>query len=134
MKLLKKVSAVLVTGFGSVCVLAGIYAPFNPDISRQEKIEEATACLLIGVPLTGWGLWIWRGLARQRDKEVQDRLQSIFYRLIQQENGEITVLRFAMEAQLPGKEAKKYLDEKAKEFLANFDVTETGDISYRFDL
>mgnify|MGYP006275889711 CR=1 FL=1 len=54
--------------------------------------------------------------------------------MVQENNGKLTVLRFAMEAQLPGKEARQYLDEKAREFQASFDVTENGDVTYLFHL
>ena len=130
--LFKKVAATLLVGFGGLCIIAGVYAPFNSEITPQERREQAFSCLLLGVPLTGWGAWIFRGIARKTEKEAQLNLQSIFYRLIQQGNGQITVLRFAMEAQLPGKEAKQYLDEKAKEFQGTFEVTENGDVNYRF--
>lgn len=128
----KKVAATLLVGFGGICIIAGVYAPFNSEITQQERREQAIACLLVGVPLTGWGGWIFRGIAQQSKKETQLRLQSIFYRQIEQGKGQITVLRFAMEAQLPGKEAKHYLDEKAKEFQGSFEVTENGDVTYRF--
>lgn len=132
--LLKKVAATFLVGFGGICIVAGISAPFNSDISRQERTEQAVSCILVGIPLTGWGAWIFRGVAQQAKKQASDRLQSIFYRLLQQSNGRVTAMQFAMEAQLPGKEAKQYLDEKAKEFDATFDVTENGDITYRFHL
>jgi hypothetical protein len=132
--LLKKVAATFLVGFGGICIIAGIYAPFNSDISRQERTAQAVSCLLVGIPLTGWGALIFRGVGQQAKKQASDRLQSIFYRLIQQTNGQITVMHFAIEAQLPGKEAKQYLDQKAKEFQAAFEVTENGDVTYRFHL
>ncbi|WP_249070661.1 hypothetical protein [Argonema antarcticum] len=109
----------------------------NKDASPEDREEDANAALgglVLGIPAVAWGAWLARGLYRQGKQEKYDRLNSTFYRLIKESDGQFTVLRFAMEAQLPGKEAKKYLDEKAKEFQANFDVTETGDISYRFHL
>lgn len=134
MKFLKQVSASLAIGFGSICIIAAIYAPFNSDLTKREKIDQTWACLLVGVPVTGWGVWILRGLARKQQKEISDRLNTTFYKMVKENNGQLTVLRFAMEAQLPGKEARQYLDEKAREFQASFDVTENGDVTYRFYL
>lgn len=39
---------------------------------------------------------------------VSDRLQSVFYQLVQQENGYISILNFAMAAQIMPAEAKQY--------------------------
>lgn len=61
-----------------------------------------------------------------------DRLHSIFFRLIQAGNGYITVFHFEMEAQLTTTAAKQYLDEKAKEFDATFDISDEGVISCCF--
>jgi hypothetical protein len=44
------------------------------------------------------------------------------------------LLSFAMQSQLPATEAKEYLDQKAKEFNANFQVNEAGGVSYHFDV
>lgn len=43
-------------------------------------------------------------------------------------------MQFAMAANLTGDAAKRYLDERAKEFEANFEVDEQGGIFYRFPL
>lgn len=67
-------------------------------------------------------------------KQTKDEIQETFYRVLRANNGNITVMRLAMDAGLSGKEAQAYLDEKAKEFNANYDVNEKGDIVYRFPL
>lgn len=66
-------------------------------------------------------------------QQESDRLNSILFRLIEQENGAITILNFAMEAKISGEKAKQFLDEKAKEFNARFEVSQQGNISYQFD-
>ena len=57
---------------------------------------------------------------------------NLFFRLVKEGEGRITLMRFAMEAQLSGEEAKQFLAQKVKEFDGNFDVSEQGDIAYRF--
>jgi hypothetical protein len=67
-------------------------------------------------------------------QQKNQHLRSQFYQILQTNNGRITLLGFAMQSQLPAAEAKEYLDQKAKEFNANFQVNEEGGVSYHFDL
>lgn len=139
MKLIKKLSAGLLLTFGGLVLLVPliVFTMPNQDASPEDKQEDRDAALgglALGLPAVALGGWLARGLQKQHSKETRDRLQSIFYQLIQDGDGTITTLRFAAEAQLSGKEAKQYLDEKAKEFDANFDVNSEGGISYRFNL
>lgn len=59
-------------------------------------------------------------------------LKTIFYNLIRQNQGKIALMDLAMAANVTGKEAKQFLDERAREFDAHFDVTDEGDIIYVF--
>jgi H+/gluconate symporter-like permease len=97
--------------------------------------------LIFGVPTSVLGIWMALELARQSRQEKKliqeqksDRLQSVFYRLVQENRGRVTVLNFAMQSQLPAARAKQYLDEQAKLFNANFKVNEDGGVSYHFDV
>jgi hypothetical protein len=54
--------------------------------------------------------------------------------MIQENNGRITLLGFAMQSQLPASVAKQYLDDQAKLFNANFQISEEGGISYHFEV
>ena len=115
------------------------------DFVNQDVIYglDSTALygLIFGVPTSVLGIWMALGLYRQSRQEkkliqaqMSDRLQSIFYRLIQENRGRVTVLNFAMQSQLPAATAKQYLDEQAKVFNANFKVNEEGGVSYHFDV
>lgn len=97
--------------------------------------------LIFGVPTLVLGGWLTMSLyrrGRQEKKalkqEMSDRLQSTFYQMIEENNGRITLLSFAMQSDLPAKAARQYLDEKAREFNANFKVNEDGAVSYHFDV
>ncbi|MFN6572247.1 hypothetical protein [Dendronalium sp. ChiSLP03b] len=101
----------------------------------------ATQGLIFGVPTMVLGGWLSVALYRQGKREekaiqqqVSDRLQSLFYQMLQENHGRVTVLSFAMHSQLPAVIARQYLDEKAKEFNANFQVNEEGAVSYHFDI
>lgn len=97
-------------------------------------MSPALAYILFGTPFVGAGGWLIRGLKKQHRKETQEYLHAIFYRLLQKTNGNITVFRFAMEAKLSAEAAQQYLDEKAKEFDADFSVDEEGGIFYCFPM
>ncbi|BAY21629.1 hypothetical protein NIES2100_13850 [Calothrix sp. NIES-2100] len=97
--------------------------------------------LIFGVPTLILGGWLSLGLyyqSRQEKKalnqQMNDRLQSIFYQMLQENKGRMTLVGFAIKSELPAIAAREYLDEKAKEFNANFKVTEDGAISYHFEL
>jgi hypothetical protein len=86
--------------------------------------------LRVVVPiLVGW--WLWRRF-RSRQQGQQEALNAIFYQLIQEHQGRITVLDFAMSTKLPAIAAREFLDARAKEFSAHFEVTEQGDTFYVF--
>ncbi len=95
---------------------------------------DAIGGFVLGFPAAAWGGWLALSLKRKNQNEGYDRLHSTFYRLLKQGNGQITVMRFAMEAQLSATAAQQYLDEKAKEFDADFGVNEEGGIFYYFIL
>jgi hypothetical protein len=103
------------------------------DKSIEKKQSTALGGLMFGIPSLFLGGWLVLGLYGQGKKEERDRLDSTFYRLLKQGNGDITVLLLAMETQLPAAVAKQYLDQKAKEFDATFEVTDNGGIYYHFN-
>lgn len=108
---------------------------------NQYEDNGAVGGLICGIPSTLIGGWLALDLYRQSRQEKRaihqqksDRLQSLFYQMLQENRGRVTVLGFAMQSQLPATDARKYLDEKAKEFNANFKVNEEGAVSYHFDI
>ncbi|HYW22507.1 MAG TPA: hypothetical protein VE956_24995 [Nodularia sp. (in: cyanobacteria)] len=103
-------------------------------IIRQEAEDRLLAGMILGIPLTAGGGYMFWGLRRRDEKELSDRLDAIFYHLLQTNNGRITVLQMAMEAKLPGKQAKEYLNQKSAEFNAFFEPSEEGDITYLFSV
>ncbi|MHC5937599.1 hypothetical protein [Nostoc sp.] len=114
---------------------------FTAPNATYEDDNSAVGGLIFGVPTLTLGTWLALGLYRQSRQEkkalnqqVSDRLQSIFYEMLQENQGRVTVLGFAMQSQLPAANARQYLDEKAKEFNANFKVNEEGAVSYHFDV
>lgn len=84
----------------------------------------------IALPLLG-GWCLWNGYCKAQ-KQRQEWLDTTFYRLLQAYSGRVTVLDFAMTAGLPAPQARQYLDSRAKEFAAHFEVTEQGNVIYCF--
>lgn len=114
---------------------------FTPQNLRYETDYNAVGYFIFGVPTLTLGGWLALGLYRDSKEEkkalnqqTSDRLQSVFYNMLTEYNGRITVLGFAMQSQLPAATARQYLDEKADEFHANFKISDDGAISYHFDV
>ncbi len=73
-----------------------------------EDDNTAVGGLVFGVPTLILGGWLALGLYSQsrQDKKVlnqqmNDRLQSVFYEMLEENNGRMTLLGFAMQSQLP---------------------------------
>lgn len=88
--------------------------------------------LLVG-GLVSLGYSLWRRTDRTR-RQRQIALNQVFYTLLQAQQGRISVLDFAMQAQLSGPQARTYLDAQARAFSAQFEPTPQGDILYIFSL
>jgi len=86
---------------------------------------------LFAIAAMGGMGWAWRRYQRQQQNKLA-HLDTVFYRLIQENQGRVTALDLAMNAKLSGEQVQKYLDERAKEFAAEFEVTEQGGIIYYF--
>ncbi|MDJ0737640.1 MAG: hypothetical protein QNJ47_26895 [Nostocaceae cyanobacterium] len=110
------------------------YSQGDTQEEKQEALSSILGGLILGTPSFAGGMWLVRGLRQQHQKQISDRLDSAFYSLIEQQNGQISLLIFAKEAQISGEEAKRYLDTKAKEFNATFDLNPAGGIYYHFHL
>jgi hypothetical protein len=88
------------------------------------------APLLFGLPvLLGW--WVWRQQQRL-EQQQQETLKTAFYELLQEQTGRLMLLDLAMRAKVPASDAQAYLDARATEFAAQFEVSDAGDICYVF--
>ena len=140
MKTVKKFCAGFMVSVGVLFLMVSVGTLFElnaENITPEQKQEAEDAFLgglFLGVPFTaGGGSMLW-GMRRKNQKELSDRLDSIFYEILQANHGKITVLQLAMAAKLPGKQAKEYLNQKSQEFNASFEPSEQGDIIYLFNI
>ncbi|GAX41056.1 hypothetical protein NIES4075_20240 [Tolypothrix sp. NIES-4075] len=140
MKFLTKVTAGFLLMSGFICLMMSASAlsqladKDQSTLEQQDATDTFFAGIALGVPLAAGGGYMLWGLRRRNQKLLRDRLDSTFYQMLKADNGRITVLQLAMEAQLSGEQAKQYLDQKAKEFNATFEASDKGNISYLFHL
>ena len=132
MKFITKITAGVLLGIGLPIALWAISDVANPKSTDKEG--ALAALCLFGLPPSALGGWLVLGGRRRSEQEDYDRLQTNFFNLLKRGNGRITALGFAMETGLTGAMAKTYLDERAREFGANFDVDDDGNLFYRFNL
>lgn len=139
MKLVKKFLAVCFLLFGIPLSAAMLWEIINPKTTYKDKQDAVAALTILTVPSTIVGGWLSWSLVQQNKKEKallleseQKRLQFVFLELVESNSGTITVLQMAKNADISTQKAKEYLDDKAKELNASFEVNENGNILYRF--
>jgi hypothetical protein len=101
----------------------------------EKDRSAALGGIILGVPAAAGGAWIVWGL-KKKDKKSQktrdSQIETIFLELLQANQGDISTLNFAIATKLSLEESKQYLDQKAKQLNADFNVSEDGAISYQF--
>jgi predicted transcriptional regulator len=135
MKTLKKifVSFFLVIAFS--ILLLGTIDLVNPNATKKDKEGGLAAIVLFGLPSTAiatWLIWSLKQDSQQKLKQIETEKEQIFLKLLQETDGEITITKFALSAQISIEEAKEYLDIKAKQLDAHFEPTNEGGIIYKF--
>ncbi|HEY9621993.1 MAG TPA: hypothetical protein V6C78_16680 [Crinalium sp.] len=138
MKLIKSLAAglFLITGVPLLIGMMVLYIA-NPSASQKDKEGAIAAMVLFGLPPTGLGAWLVWSLNQQKKQEAKAHeyeKEQLFLDVLQANNGSITAIRFASEANIPVADAKQYLDRKAQELNAIVDITEQGGMVYRFPI
>jgi hypothetical protein len=134
MKRITKFWVVLLLGLGVPVTLLATVELLNPKLDSIDREETLDALMVFGLPptaLSGWLIW---SANRKAQQEKQDRLRTAFFQLLQENQGHITPIRLAMATGLEGHTAKAYLDDRAKEFNALYNISEAGNLSYYFEL
>ena len=147
MKLLKKIAAGFLLSWGFVFLMVAI-SPLPTWLgknvtpkAREDATNTALGGMALGFPPAGIGTWLVWEMYRKSKKEKEekeeakgDKLRGIFFQMIEENQGDITILRFVRETNLTADEAKEFLDEQALAFNGTFDVTEDGNVFYHFSL
>ncbi|MGG6295799.1 hypothetical protein ACQ4M4_15530 [Leptolyngbya sp. AN02str] len=138
MRLLRRIISNTCLGIGGTCLILTLVLASEALLRNQtpadkkESTDAALGFLIIGVPGSLLGGWLAYGLRQDTQKQERDRLMQIFYQLVQQQQGVLSVMDFAIASGLSGDQAKAYLDEQANEFTANFQTGEDATVYYRF--
>lgn len=133
MKSIRKIAASCLLSVGFICLLGTVFNIVQPK-QTQENRDKALAGLVLGLPLTISGGWLIWNLSQQHQQQKENYLHSKFFHLIEKGHGSITVLNFAMEAKISSEESRQYLEEYSKKFNADFEVTDKGNVVYKFDV
>ncbi|MBD2198457.1 MULTISPECIES: hypothetical protein [Calothrix] len=141
MKVVKKLLAICFLLFGIPFSTMAVVDILNPQTTPKDKSDAIAALTILTLPSTAIGGWLIWSLAQQKRKEQalileaeQKRISLIFLELVDNNAGSITVFQLARNAEISIKDAKQYLDDKAKEPNATFEVNEEGNMLYRFSL
>ena len=85
------------------------------------------------VILTGLGAILGAFVVNlSNDRQQQRILDDAFYRLIELQNGKISLIQLAAAAKVDAQIAQKYLESQVQVFTATLEVDEQGDTFYRF--
>lgn len=125
---------------GALLLIFSLVLLSKPEATKEDRDASMGLFVLAVPPLIGaaglsWTLYFQQRQARQQQQKAEaEALQKLFYDLVQQHQGRLTVLQFAAATNLTGPEAKQYLDERAKEFGADFTAEAAGEVTYHFPL
>jgi predicted HTH domain antitoxin len=135
MKIIRKILAGTFLTIGLGVLILGTNDLIDRKKTNEDKEGALAAIVILGLPSTAFGTWIIWNLQRQHQKELQQlylKKEQMFLQLLEQEQGRITITKFALYAQIPIEESKQFLEEKAKQLNANYETSEKAGIIYIF--
>lgn len=134
MKRVKKFMALLLLTIGIPVSLLAIAKLPDRSLPQADRDEVTLALMFFGLVPTASASYLLWDLHRQHQRSKRDCLHATFFELVRAGQGRLSVLDFAIATQLPGSTAKAFLDDRAREFDATFDVTDSGGVFYQFSV
>jgi ribosomal protein L7/L12 len=131
---MKKVAIGFLLFLGMFSFHRGVTRLMEEELDIGEQLEVIAAVIIFGGGSMGGAVWLIRQHQQEQQQIERDRLYCLFFELLKTGQGHISILQFAMRAQLSSAAAKAFLDERSREFDATFEVSESGGISYVFPL
>ena len=119
---------------GLLISMVAVHKLQQPATPAQDREELKASLIFVGVPLISLAAWLMQTGRQQVQQQQHDLLQDSFFKVLKDNRGYISVMQFAMASGLDGGLATAYLDERALEFNADYDVSETGRITYYFEI
>lgn len=133
----KKILAGLLFAIGLQILLLGAIDLADRSQTQESKEGALVAMVLFGLPsiavATGLTLNL-RQQKRQQHKQLTLKQEQTFLQLLHERGGTITAANFALATKTSLEEANRYLDHKAKQLDADFEVGSDREIVYRFPL
>lgn len=115
--------------------LASIELLLDKNPTPEDREGTLAALFILGLPPTGIATYLIFDLRQSEKNQINkpkiDKEQ-IFLRMLADNKGEITALKFALEAEISLEKSQKYLDNKAQELNGDFSVNDEGSIIYKF--
>lgn len=144
MKLIRGILGVCAYGSSGLFLVVAIALLFDSEGPFIDNVLGSLFCLVFTASFVKLGQLLmdhpplFAG-KRQKSLKMEDpteaeRLQKVFYEVVQANQGSVTVMQFAIASGLSGEAAKTYLDQQAKQFEATFQVNDSGTIYYQFPL
>ncbi len=130
----KSLGAATLLLLGFICLGRALETSLDQNPDRLHKRETITAGILLGLPTAVGGTWLALNSRRHHQTAEANRLRAIFFELVNAGEGQLTVLQFAMAAQMDGDKAKAYLSDRSQEYDGTFQVDDEGTILYCFAL
>ena len=94
--------------------------------------ESGIFLILFGFLLTAVGVIGVYLIRKKKSESDNDRLNTLLYQLIKKRNGKITVLEFAIHANIEPNMAREFIESKAIQLGSVPDIDENGTITYIF--
>ncbi|MBX2864936.1 MAG: hypothetical protein KTR27_15400 [Leptolyngbyaceae cyanobacterium MAG.088] len=135
MQAVKKIFVGLLLLIGLPIVILAAVDLADPEETRESKQGALAAMVFFGLPpvAVSTGLMFNLRQSHQHQSQQMSLLQEqSFLQLLQQQQGKISAANFALAAKIPLEEAKEYLDQKAQQLDADFEVSDNREIIYKF--
>jgi len=123
--------------FGALCLLVGLYGLLFSD--EPDENNQRSALLVMGLFFLGAGsidIYIFKkkqdGIKKKKLAKINSQYNSVFYDLVEKNNGRVTALQFAKAANINPAEARNYLETQASQLGVVVEVDEQGSIFYTF--
>lgn len=100
--------------------------------SDQFSGDDQIAWIAMSGVMTFGSLGFFIYLLKSGKKKKGDALNSLFYTVLKEKKGKITLIDFAMRANIEADAARTFLEKKAIEFSAQPEITEDGEVVYIF--
>lgn len=128
-KISKKEQYLLALGFFGIGFINLIVSIFSDSTFSS---DDKFAWIAMSGAMTLGGAVFFYYLIYMEKKRKKDILNSMFFSMLKEKKGKITLIDFAISANIEAGIARDFLEKKAIEFSAQPEITEDGEVVYIF--